>query len=347
MQVVASPAYANRVFNPYNWLLHTHLARLGLEVRGATPLRLWRGECDLWHVHWPDALLNQRSAFGARAALAGLLALMERARSRGVRIVWTVHNLHAHEGAHPALERIFWKAFIPLVDGHVSMTHAAQASAVARFPRLAQVPGFVIPHGDYRGVYPDRISRIEARRRLAVPRDARVAAFVGRVRAYKNVPHLVRAFAAMDDNQARLLIAGRASPAELGHGIRALASRDARVHLYPGHVATREMQLYLRAADMVVLPYQDILNSGSALLALSFDCPVLVPALGSLGELRETVGSAWVRTYVGELTPGTLAAALEWAREPRTTSRAPLDRFGWPAIAAATLDAYRCIAASP
>ena len=52
-----------------------------------------------------------------------------------------------------------------------------------------------------------------------------------------------------------------------------------------------------------MLPFSDIMHSGSAILALSFNKPVLVPARGSLPELQALVGTDWVRTYVGELTP--------------------------------------------
>ena len=44
------------------------------------------------------------------------------------------------------------------------------------------------------------------------------------------------------------------------------------------------MQMYLRAADAVVLPYKDVLTSGSAILAMTFGQPVIAPAIGCLPE---------------------------------------------------------------
>jgi len=43
----------------------------------------------------------------------------------------------------------------------------------------------------------------------------------------------------------------------------------------------------MNASDWVILPYQNILNSGSALLGLSFGRPMIVPQKGSLPELIE------------------------------------------------------------
>jgi glycosyltransferase involved in cell wall biosynthesis len=100
------------------------------------------------------------------------------------------------------------------------------------------------------------------------------------------------------------------------------------------------------ACDLVVLPYREILNSGTAMLALSYDRPVLLPDQGATGDLAAAVGPAWVRTYPGVMDPATLVDALAWARTQTRPSVAPLDPFEWSAIATATLGAYRRVVAS-
>ena len=67
-----------------------------------------------------------------------------------------------------------------------------------------------------------------------------------------------------------------------------------------------------------MLPFSDIMHSGSAMLALSFNRPVLVPARGSLPELQMRVGSEWVRTYDGELTAAILKDAAAWAKSRKS-----------------------------
>ena len=51
------------------------------------------------------------------------------------------------------------------------------------------------------------------------------------------------------------------------------------------------------AADVVVLPYLDISNSGVAMLALSLQRPVIGPSKGAFPELQAQVGTTWVRTF--------------------------------------------------
>jgi hypothetical protein len=98
----------------------------------------------------------------------------------------------------------------------------------------------------------------------------------------------------------------------------------------------------------VVLPYRDILNSGAALLALSFDVPVLVPKKGALGELQETIGQQWVRLYEDDLSQGDLQLGLAWAAKPHSDCevaelRERLEEFSWSKLAAATISAYQQI----
>src|SRR5690606_29702170 len=50
-------------------------------------------------------------------------------------------------------------------------------------------------------------------------------------------------------------------------------------------VPSDEVQIYLRAADIVLAPYGHTLNSGYVLLALSFGRPVVAPASGSLAAI--------------------------------------------------------------
>jgi beta-1,4-mannosyltransferase len=349
MRVLAWPAFLNRFLNPYNWLLYTHMRRFGARVDEFSPTRLLRAErYRVWHLHWPDVLLNQTSRRLAGASLGILIRLVDAARRRGVKVVWTVHNLRAHEGYHPAIERWFWRAFTRRLDGYISLTETSRRAAVARFPALRDLPGSVVPHGHYRGVYPDSVTRAEARAILELPQRARVYLFIGHLRPYKSVPELVATFRRLADPRAVLVVAGRPNRPELRAEVERAAAEDPRVRLYLGFVPARRVQLYLRAADLVVLPYAEILNSGSSLLALSFDRPILVPAKGSLRELEAQVGADWVRTYEGPLDERALADGMRWALETTRAEAAPLEAFDWSAVAQGTLAAYdRICEASP
>jgi glycosyltransferase involved in cell wall biosynthesis len=229
------------------------------------------------------------------------------------------------------------------VNGMLHPSAASQAAVEAAYPLAAELPHAIVHMGHFRGSYPDRVSREEARAKFGLSDGAAVMTFIGLLRPYKNVPHLVRTVRALpQERNAVLLVGGRPLDPTLAPEVEKAAGGDPRVRLALRRVPDEEVQHYLRAADLVVLPFTDITNSVSALLALSFDRPVLVPRLGAMGELQALIGPDWVRTYDGDLTTALLDEALAWARRPRP-ARADLSPLEWGAIAEQTLAFYRAL----
>src|SRR5690606_10353846 len=134
------------------------------------------------------------------------------------------------------------------------------------------------------------------------------------LRPYKNVLNLMRVFSEMEHRNARLFIAGAAVPREFASDVIRESRRDPRIRVDTHAIAGNDVQLYMNAADLVVIPFASILNSGSVLLALSFGVPVLVPRTASMPEIRDMAGPDIVHLYDGELTPSHLASALDAAR---------------------------------
>lgn len=345
MRILAMPAFSNRKHNPYNSLLYGPMAGMGAEVQEFSRGRLLRGRPDVWHMHWPEGTLIDSGLAWTMVRLALFFAMLVTAKLKGTRLMWTMHNFHTHEQPHPRLERLFWALFPRCLDGCFSLSEAGRKLALERLPVLRNKPIFVVPHGHYRGVYSDSVTRQEARRRLGIAPDSPMVAYLGLIRPYKNVPLLIRTFRQLDNPKAALCIAGKPHTPEMAREIESAVGGDPRVKTALGFVAADDVQVYLRAADLAVLPFSEILNSGSALLALSFDCPILIPRKGAMQELEARVGKDWVRTYEGDLTVQTLDEALRWARETQRPPRAPLEPFDWPRLAVETLEAYRQVCA--
>jgi glycosyltransferase involved in cell wall biosynthesis len=347
LRVLAWPGRSARAKNPYTWLLYSHLADLGVHVTDFTPGRALRGGYDILHLHWPEKVMVGTSPLARLAGAAGGRAVLEVARLHGASVVWTTHNARPHEGGDTPLERWYWSGVLRRVNGMLHPSAASQAAVEARYPEAARLPHAVVRIGHFRGSYPDQVSPEEARAGFALPDGAAVVTFFGLVRRYKNVPHLVRTVRALPaERNAVLLVGGKPLDTSLVPEIEHAAGGDPRVRLTLQRVPEDDVQRYLRAADLVVLPFTDITNSASALLALSFDRPVLVPRLGAMGELQALVGTDWVRTYEDDLTPAILDQALDWARRPR--DRGPdLSTLDWGAIAEQTLAFYYALRRGP
>ncbi|NEN97476.1 MAG: glycosyltransferase family 4 protein [Moorea sp. SIO1F2] len=344
MKIIAQPAFKDRDKNPYTWLVYTHLATLGVDVHEFSPKKLLINHYSIWHRHWPERNLNEPNFFRAIAKTLALLFLMILARWRGTKIVWTVHNLASHEQLYPQLEAWFWKVFTRQLDGYINLSKTGMKAAQERFPQLKNIPGFVVPHGHYRGQYPNQVSSQEARNYLGITNSAKVLLLFGRIRPYKNAPQLIRVFRKLFDSEAILYIVGSPEFTELAAEIERESALDQRVRINLDFIPQDHMQWYFSAADLVILPYREILNSGSAFLALSFNRPILVPKIGALPEVQEQVGEEWVYTYTGEITDYDIEKALDWALNTPRPEQAPLEAFDWQELANQTINAYNEIA---
>lgn len=336
MRILAAPAFANRDANPYNSLLYSAVRVLGHEVSDFERASALRRPPDVLHLHWPESALNKprrAAAFGRSLELLVVLAVV---RLRGTRVVWTAHNSASHGRRYPFAERLFWRLLLPQLDGWIALSVTARDLAVARHPSLAGRPHAVVPHGHYRQAYPPPPPRPEARAALGLPDVSPVIAFVGRVKPYKGVEVLLRAFSELPEPSARLVIAGRCDDQALEQALRSAAATDERVELHLRALEASDVSSVLGATDLVALPYRDVLNSGSALLALSFDVPILVPKAGALVELAAELPS-WVRVFEGDLTAQDLVAAIETARPEGTV---PLGHLDWAGLAERTVQFY-------
>lgn len=339
MRVLAWPAFRKEAANPHAALLARELIALGVHMLDWTPFRALTRSPDIWHLHHPETVLHRRSVLGSAIETFVFVILLWLARLRGTRILWTVHDLGSNDRLHPRLEAWFLKLFVPQVDAFIALTKRSRRMTLDRFPCLRDRPNAVVPHGHYRGAYPQTVTRETARQRLGLPHEATVLLHFGLMRPYKNAPHLISSFRAAPKAGAVLLVVGKGFDAVFEREIRDAADGAADVRLDLRWVPPEEVQYFFAASDLVVLPYRRIMNSGAVMLALTFGRPVLVPDLGSMRDQQEVFGTEWIRLYSGDLTGSELAAAGEWAR--RTPRQAPdLEHFEWPALARRTCILY-------
>ena len=342
-----------RQSNPYQTLLADALRAQGVQVTlGGGPSRFpvapllmaWTraGMPRVIHLHWMHRYLEPvmgRKRWAARRTLWELRVL----RRMGVRIVWTLHNIGDHDGHKGRLEMLFHRRFVELCDSvicHCAATRLLAIEAYGLTPALHDRL-HVVPHGNYTGWYADTLGRDAARAALGLSATDRVFLFVGQVRGYKGVDELLDVFRSIDAPDARLIVAGRPNRIQTQTGLERQAAADPRVTLALGLVPDDRMQVYLRAADAVVLPYRDVLTSGSAILAMTFGLPVIAPAIGCLPE---SLGSEGTILY-DPSAPDGLEGAL---RQALTADLAALGEqagahaatLAWGPIATRTAESY-------
>lgn len=351
LHVAAEPAFRTRHANPYNARLYLSMPAEEVSVEDLRYVRLLTRRTDIVHLHWPDlTFLSGGKRWLTAARLTLFSAALGIARWRGTRVVWTAHNLIAHEErSTPRLRAWYRRMLVRDLDAIICLSEDGARSLRDTHPDLSGVPVSVIPHGHYRDDYAFGVGRDDARRTLGVAEGEVVVVSLGQIRPYKNLPQLIETFRALPDadRALRLVLAGRPADDALRAELERARAGDDRVILEFGHVTDERMVLWLAASDLAALPYRRIDNSGSAILALSAGRSVLAPRLGGLPELAAQVGEEWLLLYDGELTVETLARAVDQARTrpaDATPDLAPLD---WAPIAQQTLAVYRAALAAP
>lgn len=270
--------------NPLPQLLARGLENANVRVRFKTkPSRAFRkpptdGRLRVLHVHWLHAYLYRQSLAGTlRSGMRFFGQLLGRKR-RGVRLVWTAHDLYFAESKHPRAERLLQALMLRVVDGCIvgSESAAAYVSEGFHLPvdRLS-----VIPHANYADWYPNDVSRSDARAQLGIPQHHKVFLSFGSVRAYKGLPQLFEAFRRLRSDGVTLVVAGWPYPNEMAGSVLAMAERDPRVRAFPRWIKDDEVQLFFNSADAFVLPvrYGSTAASGSIGLAATFGRAVIAP----------------------------------------------------------------------
>jgi glycosyltransferase involved in cell wall biosynthesis len=163
----------------------------------------------------------------------------------------------------------------------------------------------------------------------------------GLMRPYKGIDLLLEAWRGIEG--AELWVAGM--PRMDVSALRAAAPPGVR--FVPRFIGDDELPAYFRRADLVVLPYREIDQSGVLFTALAFGKPLLLSDVGGFPEVAAT-GAA--RTF-----PAGDVAALHDALRDLLGDRAALSamaeharalvagQYSWQAIARRTLDLYEAL----
>lgn len=340
---VVSGAYNSP--NPYGRLLAAAVERADptLVVEAFRPRAVLRTNPPvLWHMHWPENVSGQRGLFQAVFGVTAWVVAVIVARRRRVPILWTVHNTAPHEDRRPWLTHRYMQWLAGTVDGWISLTSAGAEAVIAAYPALRTKPRAILPHGHYTAWYGPAPDRDSARAEVGIEADDRLLVCVGRIRPYKNVPSLVAVFRETTDPRLRLLVAGRSEREDLLLRVEEMAEGDGRVSLRLGHVPDHVLTRLLAAADGFVLPADELLNSGSALLALSYGVPVLVPDTPVMRELQASLGPTAVHMRDGPLDSDQLVrfAGSVRSSEREAIASAVRSAHDWGPIGEATSELY-------
>jgi D-inositol-3-phosphate glycosyltransferase len=239
-----------------------------------------KAEPDLFHILW-----NNKFQLFDRTLLMLYYKLL------GKKITFTAHNVNAgkRDANDTSLNRLSLRIQYSLADHIFVHTEKMKGEVVSEF-RIPRCKVSVIPFGINNTVPNTHLSSAEAKRKLGLRNQEKPLLFFGNIAPYKGLEYLVEAFAEISRRDRRycLLIAGRPKGCEdYWKEIQQTIERNGageRIISRIEYVPDEQTELYFKAADVLVLPYARVFQSGVLFLGYSFGLPAIVADVGSLKE---------------------------------------------------------------
>lgn len=241
-----------------------------------------------FHFHWPSFFYAQRSDVKKMVQnFIRYLAFILIIKLSNSKIVWTAHNLYPHDTKNNKIGHIIdiLARHIVVFVSSLIIVHGKNAANIlaSEFP-MAKSKIAIIDHGNWIDYYRNQTSSELAKKILNIPSDKYTLLFIGLCKEYKNIDYLVKTFKNLKGNNI-LLIAGKFPSIDYLKKVKSLSGVDINIKIEAKYIEDDYLQIYLNACDAVVLPYKDILTSGTAMLAISFGKPVIAPRLGYLADV--------------------------------------------------------------
>ncbi len=217
--------------------------------------------------------------------------LMYYYKALGKKIVLTAHNVNA--GKRDGNDSWFNRLTLRIQYGsahHIFVhTEKMKQDLLAEFD-IEESKVSVIPFGINNAVPNTDLTSRQARARLGIRDGEKVILFFGRITPYKGLEYLIAAFREVvrQGDGYRLVIAGRPDRCEkywsdVRDSIRSEVE-SGQILLQATFIPDEETEVYFKAADVVVLPYKDIYQSGVLFLGHSFGLPVIASDVGALKD---------------------------------------------------------------
>lgn len=304
----------------------------------------------LFHLWQSDARLVHIQSFRFKFIEGVMLVFLY--RLLGKKVVYTAHNVQEKSQGSP-FDHLLFKLIYRNVDHIICHTERIKEGIISRFAiRHSKVS--VIQRGLNDSVTVSSLSGPEARKKIGLTPSDRVLLMFGRIRPDKGYDIALQAlqYLPASAQPVTLLIAGGVASADKLHYLKQLKEYVAQaglaqaVQFYDHHIPDREVEIFFKAADVLLLPYKEAdFQSGVLFLAYRFGLPIIASDVGSVAPDPEPGR----RQYIfASQNPQALAAQIVQFYQdlqPRCDARQPMlqygERYSWDNTVRATITVYR------
>jgi D-inositol-3-phosphate glycosyltransferase len=303
-------------------------------------------ETKIFHILW----LNKFTFFDST-----VLNIYYKIRNK--RLVYTAHNINIkkRDGGDSFINKIGLKYMYNCVD-HIFVHTKLMKDELKNEFEVRKDKITVIPFGLNSTVLDSDLDSCNARELLSLKKNEVVLLFFGNISPYKGLDILIDALRTVVNNkyQVKLVIAGSVKSSMdywdsiekriAEYGLEKLVIK--RIEFIPDH----EIEIYFKAADVLVLPYRFIYQSGPLFLAYNFGLPVIATDVGSFkedivegetGYVSQGVGADDLADSIIKFINSALLQSLESKRSE--IKKYAQEKHSWSTIADKIIQVYEKI----
>lgn len=194
-----------------------------------------------------------------------------------IKLVWTLHNIQPHDLKHHKIHTFCRQFFAK----QTSWIRIFSEDSIERAKQALKVKDkFVVcPEGSYVDYYKNTISINDAKQKLNIKENDFVYLYLGFIKPYKGIENLIENFNKLHIENKKLIIAGNVLNKSYFNKIY---TENKNIQFVNRFIENDELQYFYKAADVVVLPFNKVENSGSVILAMGFKKVIVAPKMGVL-----------------------------------------------------------------
>jgi len=241
----------------------------------------------LFLIHHRDCIVHFNGLFQNRIVLLDGIVLNLIFKLVSSRYIYTAHNVLPHNKDNSRFYRWTYRLIYRIPDHLLVHTQLAKQHLIERFS-VPERKITVISIGLNEEMALTDLTAEEARKRLGYQAGDKVILFFGKADAYKGLDTLIEAFDMIGGlPSTKLLVSGWfPDPAYRDMIMEAMESSPRRedILLKEGFIPNEEVEVLFKSADVLVLPYRNIYQSGIVFLCFHFGLPLVTTDVGSLRE---------------------------------------------------------------
>ncbi len=255
--------------------------------------RDYNPDFDIVNIHWPEAIFNWEEP--TQKALDKLERNLIEWKKNSL-LVYTKHDFQRNKGTTPNFNCLF-----NLVESYSDVFIHLGLYSKEKYRMLYPEAKHEIIHHPLFEKKLMNTSKFRAREKLGIDQNARVIMIPGTIRSFKERDMVLRSFKSLKLKnkvlvstnmraELRFDFRGRIRLKNLFDVQKFVVNRFKQKHQPPGYffnyspMSDEDLSIRMSAADVIMVPRKDNLNSGIVFLGLTYQKVVVGPGVGNIQE---------------------------------------------------------------